>query len=357
MTFVSGLAAFLLHAASFWIIVHKTGELNGAVRFGCLNHEICYARENKSILPDHPVVYRTGGYDGQFYYYAAYRIAGEHTVLDSDAFRMARIGFPLLLSPFTAAGPGAVVVAMAVIPFLFHLLAVSALERGKFLFAVNPFSLLSASLMLSDGLAFSLAVVALHAMRRDRVLPAFAAASAACLCKETALVLPAAAGILFLVSPPRRRSAYLAAALGAVPLFLWWGISGFSPLFAVTRGAGSGLLEYLQSPDAIFSGRGILAVFLAVITVKGLLSLRHGVTLYGISFLAAATAALLASSEYWDNYANIARLFFPAVLGMLSRPSWRGGLFFFAWSLFFVYKEGRSAPVLTELSFLVLPPQ
>lgn len=344
------LASLCLHALAVFLPWQKTGQLSAGIRFGCLTREICYAKSNEAILPAGAPVYKSGGYDGQFYYYAAYRIAGADVVLDSDSFRMARIGFPLLLSPFTTWGPDAVTLAMFLIPFLMHCCAVALLSRGRMLFALNPFSVVAASLFLADGLAFSFAAMALAlTFQRDsesalRSAAVFLFTAAACLCKETALALPAAALLLY-VRGPTRRPVLLFCALGSVPVLLWWLLAGFSPLAAVQRGtAENGLLAYLAAPDSVWSGRGLLVLFLGALSIALLLSLfQRGVT--GFTWLAAASigAAAAASSEYWDNFANIARLFFPAVLGLLFLKGQRTWAWFFlAFSLLYLYKEARA---------------
>lgn len=345
-------AGLLLHLAAVLIPWQKTGSLSGGVRFGCLNHEVCFARDNASILPASAPVYKSGGYDGQFYYYVAYRLAGFPAALDSDSYRMSRIGFPLLLWPFTFSGPDAVVLAMALLPLCVHLLAVSVLARGRMLFALNPFSVLSASLFVADGLAFSLAAIAIAlAFQREtpdtwgRRLAVFFCTAAACLCKETALALPASAAVLFLFQRRERRSILLFSALGALPLVCWWQFTGFSLRGAALRGTQtSGLLDYLSAPDALLSGRGLLLVFFCVLGVAWLLSLaREGITPFTLLAGMGLAAGGAASPEYWGNFANAARLFFPAVLGLLFVRSQMWNLFFLLFSLLFLYKESSAA--------------
>jgi hypothetical protein len=352
MTRIAFLVLFCLHGAAVLIPWQKTGEISGAVRFGCLNAEVCFSRDNASVLPSRAPVFKSGGYDGQFYYYAAYRLAGYQTVLDSESFRMARIGYPLLVSPFTAAGPYAVIAAMALIPFLAHLLAAALLNRGKLLFASNPFSVLSASLFLADGLAFSLAAmaVALAFQKRTpdtilRKVLVFALTALACLCKETALALPAAALALLLFQRRERRSILLYCVLGSVPLFFWWNAAGFSFTDAAMRGTqASGLLAYLSSPDAFFSGRGLLFVFFVALSLVWIVSLaKEGITGFTLFAGMALAAGAAASREYWDNFANVARLFFPAVPGLLfarGQAAWT--CFFLLFSLLFLLKESRA---------------
>lgn len=342
------LASLCLHALAVILPWHKTGQLSGGIRFGCLTAEICYAKSNEAILPADAPVYKTGGYDGQFYYYAAYRIAGADVVLDSDSFRMARIGFPLLLSPFTHLGPIAVTLAMCLIPFLVHCCALVMLSRGRMLFALNPFSVLSASLFLADGLAFSFAAIAFALQfQRDsdsqaRRLAVLLFTAAACLCKETALALPLASLLLY---AQQRRPVLLYCALGSAPLLLWWFFAGFSPLGAAVRGTHeNGLLLYLAAPDSVFSGRGLLILYAGALLAALLLGLiQNGAT--GFTWLAGLSiaGAAAASPEYWNNFANVARLFFPSVLGLLFLKAQRGwAWFYFVFSALYLYKEARA---------------
>lgn len=352
MTKIAFVVLICLHGAAIWIPWQKTGEMSGGVRFGCLNAEVCFAGSNQAVLPPDAPVFKSGGYDGQFYYYAAYRLSGQSTVLDSEPFRLARIGYPLLVSPFTAAGPSAVVAAMALIPFLAHLLAAAVLSRGKLLFAANPFSVLSACLYLADGLAFSLAamVIALAFQGQPdthlRRILVFVLTALSCLCKETALALPAAALVLFVFHRRYRRPVLVYCILGALPLLYWWNVVGFSLADAAMRGTeGSGLLAYLAAPDAFLSGRGILFLFFCTLFAVWLVSLaREGITGFSLMAGAALAAGAAASREYWDNFANIARLFFPAVPGLLLRQSQAGWtVFFLIFSVLFLLKESRAS--------------
>ncbi len=178
----------------------RYGEASAFVGFGCYQPaSICYAGDNAAVLPAGALVFRTGGYDGQFYYYLAAELGqpGYRARLDADAFRRARIGYPLLVFPAAFAGEAALVLAMIVLPAAAHIAVLllllvrlrflpgesgdeysddlragiqsrstpaehSTFERLALLaFALNPVSLFCFLYALADGLALDLMVLAL----------------------------------------------------------------------------------------------------------------------------------------------------------------------------------------------------
>ena len=226
------MAALLLLLVAGGSRAYRYGGLSALVGFGCYSESICFARDNQAALPLDAVVYQSGGYDGQFFYYiAAERYGGPAAVLDSEAFRRARIGYPLLAGPAYLLGSEALVLWMSLLLLLAHLGAILVLHRylgrsparrssdtaaavvphGRltiWLFALNPFSLYCFVLSVADGLALSLAVVAAVWFRaadgrrssdmQATGVAALAALALALLTKETFLVAPVALGVSLL---------------------------------------------------------------------------------------------------------------------------------------------------------------
>ncbi|MCE9597611.1 MAG: hypothetical protein K8S54_06545 [Spirochaetia bacterium] len=349
------LLAAVLHALALSIPAIKSGNLSGGIRFGCLTGGPCYAEANRSILPEHAPVYRSGGYDGQFYYYIANRIfLGTEISLDSEVFRWARIAYPVLCGAAVLYSPNALVWSLAIIPLFAHLCAIWSLRsypRAGWVFALNPFSILSASLFLADGLALSLVVMGLVRILdsqsdKRRVAIGWVLVAIACLTKETMLAFSIA---YILVNLRNVRSFFAIASM--LPLFLWWWYIGFSPLAAAERGIASGFLSYIAQPDTMLSGRSLLFPYILLIAILAWVSGPGPDRKTGILLLLAGTVPpLLASTEYWDNFANIARLFIPVTVGAIICSFWsnRWSWILSAYSLVFCFlilvREWRAIP-------------
>lgn len=314
------LAAVLFLTALAGIRVARAGDLSALIGFGCHSPAPCFARLNQASLPPRALAYAGGGYDGQFFYYLAAEAAGgPRAVVDSDAFRRARMGLAWLVAPAYWIGPRALTLAFPLTLALVHALSTGLLalrlhgaggetratRLALYAYALNPFTALALLFSVADGLALALALVGLLALERGgfflragaaperesheptappAATPLARAACLACgvavlayaaLTKESAVaaILAAAAlpPILAAASPiaPRRivRAMLYGAALAALmlaPTLLVWLQAGFSPALAAERGGVwfSGWLAYLRDADAFFSGRTMLAALL-----------------------------------------------------------------------------------------------
>lgn len=343
---------FLLYAVLYAATIYRY-DYSAAVRFGCFS-EICFALENQNLMPDYAIVFDTGGYDGQFYYYIASSLLNsEQPVVDSVPFRYSRIGFSVLLSPFSLIGPTATILAMSFLPFIFHLLATYLLLRihrpTAYFFSLNPVSLYSFSVNVSDGLALSMIAIALYIylakpLNIHRILAICFFTSLAVITKETMLAwsVALAAGPLLLsfrsnhtISLNRglfKSMVYsLIILVSVIPMITVWEIYGFSPGIAAERSSlpFQGVFEYLSEPDAFFSGRSYLVIFfflswlLIILSVGKVLFNRFHSDSTALSIFIIATMALFlnmsvvsmaTSHEYWANFGNIARMFAPAFL-------------------------------------------
>ena len=372
-------ACLALYLFASGVRVGRYGGPSALIGFGCVNTETgpCYADRNLTILPRDAVVFRSGGYDGQFFYYLAaelYHRNGVKITLDEAKIRRSRIGYPLIAGPaYLAGGAEALVGSMSFVLLFAHLLAVFVLCRVPFvrdvpggalavlLFAFNPFSLQSYLWNVADGLGISLAVFATAAYARafvresqdSRFLAMIAGIvllALALLTKETMLAI--AAGLLapmLFVDPPERRFLRALGRLGfvAVPLAVlaaYWSSIGYHPGVAAQRGGAPfvGLLGYFQGdPDALFSGRSFLVMLLGWYIVTGLFlgfaclqplarrwftgaPLRIGDAaltwrLFGcaVLLLDAGLISFATADEYWGTYGNIMRMFTPGMFAFV----------------------------------------
>jgi len=377
----------LLYVAAWGGKVARYGGISAPVGFGCLSQTLCFAEQNRALLPETAVVFRSGGYDGQYYYTIAAELFSNQTgTVDARKFRLSRVGYPLLTGIFYRISPEALILAMSFLPLLFHL--ASIVIAGIFLhpkainlliYALNPFSLLTFLLDLSDGLALAFAVSAFAVLADPvspetksrpflslRLLVSLSFLSFSLLLKETFLLVAAslAAGHFFsalfadrtgtLRSTANRIPVALVTALpwllAAIPLFAWWTIIGFSPKEFASHGGlpFQGIFDYLSAPDRSLRGRNLLVVlllfyFLAIglfgrrMFRNGLDASPHSVSLLflllaNILFVLTATAA-----EYWANFANIARMFTPGVIALSFYPHSREWFFRVAILILFLF--------------------
>ena len=245
-------ATFSLYAFAWTVRISGYGfNKTATVGFGCYSSQICYVKRNHDVIPPGAVIFKTGGYDGQFFYYIAADIYSSYRAeVDSDEFRRSRIGYPLLIGWAYLFGREALLLSMSIIPLLFHLLAVylllqyysrkimlpgygngegvinsrtnekpllktigsavstiPLLDRIKpilqsdtiavIVFAFNPFSLLCFMLNVADGLALSLAMIGMIFYFKAECTGgifyraiAFICISFSLLTKETMLAIP-----------------------------------------------------------------------------------------------------------------------------------------------------------------------
>ncbi len=358
-----GVAAALLCALALFPAIKAVRYQSSSawIGFGCAPAGPCFARRNQTLLPEKSVVFLSGGYDGQFYFYLAGELGGGGGAeLDSDAFRRSRILLPMLLAPAYRLGGGASLLyafplscllasAFLLWAALRHVPASRQSLLASCAVILSPIATLSIQLSLADLLALCLgAAAAIYFFRsvaagQDRQFwlqwaAALALATAAAFAKETALAASLAAGPAALIAGANsgRRQLLLAMASTLLPLFalsVWWNQTGFSLAMAAERGdlPGGGLMAFWSNPDAIFSGRTIHAIWICLLMIWIPIAMwrwrppmiggveASAADLFRRSYVVGCAAAALALSlratnEYWDAYANLARLFLPAYL-------------------------------------------
>ncbi len=320
-------AVVTLYVASAALRTRSYGDhVSALVGFGC-SPENCYAAQNEASLPRRAVVFRTGGYDGQFFYYLGRELfGGPRASVDSDPFRRARIGLPLLAGPLLAAGDLGRVLGLPITLLLLHLASVWGLARSPAprllvaTFALNPFSLLCFLHSVADGAALSLAVLAaLAAQARSPWRHAgLLLLALSMLTKEAMLLVAVALGARALLdgaASPRARAVRVAGyAASLVPMLVWWQRVGFSPGLAARHGGFPFLGLATYAPHAKLQ-QVVLIVVLVLAAGTGLSALKDARTrppaLLVLGTLALVSAAT--AGEYWATFANVARLFTPLV--------------------------------------------
>ena len=245
-----------LYCVAFWLKCRLyDGDASALIGFGCRTPASCWSALNERSLPSHAVVYRTGGYDGQYFYYLGRELyGGPNATLDSSEFRRARIGLAVMAGPLHTLGDAGRVYGIPLTLLVLHAVSVWVLDRKRpgqrwsvWLFALNPFSLMSFLLCTADGAALSLAVMGAVLLRPASGTATLGARglgalllACAMLTKETAIVVAAAVGGAFVFDPKqslraRFRGAALAGAT-ALPMLLWWHRVGFSVGLAAEHG-------------------------------------------------------------------------------------------------------------------------
>lgn len=325
------IAVVLAYGLTAWLRCRPYAhDVSALIGFGCRTPATCWSERNRASLPASAVVFRSGGYDGQFFYYLTNELAGgPPAVLDSAPFRRARIGLSVLAAPIFAASESGRRYGLSLTLLGLHLASVACVFRARrsplqgWLFALNPFSLLSFLLCTADGAALSLAV--LGALAFERAVATAAATwslasgvllSFALLTKETALVVPLALTAAWFLdarqSSARRLRALVLGAAPLLPLVLWWRHVGFSFGLAASHGGlpFSGMLAYLPHLDLMRGLLVALVVFGAPLALSSLWRVEArvaGLALFGtIALVSTATA-----HEYWATISNVARLFTP----------------------------------------------
>ena len=307
-------------------------------------------------------------------------------VVDSMGFRLPRIGFPLVTGWLFGLGSRALMLGMPLLLLLVHLCASSMLfsarPRAGWLFALNPVSLLSFGLNLAEPLALSASLVAIllllqkgsgrisgqSGMMRKSPLLVYGASAflliLGFLSKETMFIVGLAFGAGLSVaaftkifraigsgksgaakigsilerdfSVVLRWPVIVALLLSGTIAFAWYLWAGF---FSGDGAGGkmnipfSGVLDFIQTRPALISGRGLLLPGILWLTILALLLfircwkgkgswMEQRFVLPGL-WLNLALISMASAQEYWLTFANIVRLFAPAMVFLaFLRKNW-----------------------------------
>ena len=192
-------AVYLLVTLSLWSKYdwNPTGMLNIGREF---------ALQNRNMVPDNSVVQQGyegdlgAGYDGQIFYFFSRAVNGDVPEWPKgfdESYRAPRIGYPLLVAAFGIAGKygsvfGMYFLNLALLYFSFLLLKEMLPEKQKYLslvYLLNPFSLGSYAVLVSDSVMVSLVIIAYYFFVQERFLLFSVTAGLAILTKEPALFL------------------------------------------------------------------------------------------------------------------------------------------------------------------------
>lgn len=343
-----------------------------------------YAEQNSEITPE-GAVYFVGneewggnGYDGQIFYYYARTLLmkGVWPRGFSDAYRAPRVGYPLLVAPFSLFGSWATVFGMIFIQLFLVTAALAALYRMlphrirylSLFFVFSPFTVQSGMLLLSDSIMISLQVIGFYYYRKiyggnnvaKEESPPFGPEktaggglkvsfyllsllffSLAVLTKESSLFLffPLGLAALFRRDVPRT----ILMLLVLVPMILWQfylktahGMvpASFLKIFLSPLSGVGGLFfhgadlfgQFISNPSlsglvAIFKQSArFLLFFLLLFTIFGAM---HGVSKkiflpFRLAILLVMVSVIMADYYYfWGIYENISRMFTPVVSLMI----------------------------------------
>lgn len=314
------------------------------------------------------------GYDGQFFYRLALdpfsRVASEHGVrLDNPSFRQQRIGYPLIVRALSMGQPGAVPWVMVLVNFV----ALAALTWLGALIALHfgrP-AWLGLAFVLYPGLAFSYVrdlaeiltaawlLAGILSALRGRHLMAALLMSAAVATRETALLVPAAMGMVLLARFIGERDLrthpwplYLLPLATYLGIALWVGLNWGQP--SISGGLGNlgvplaGLFGFVQenirfAAPQQFMNMAAFALCMAAL-VAGALSFRAGRAgrEWQLAWLLYAVLVLCLTRVIWLDYGEFLRAFtelwvLTIVLVLASVLPWQrlaAGMLFAGWVLF-----------------------
>jgi hypothetical protein len=199
-----------------------------------------FAELNPEYLPKNFVVFREGGYDGQFFFFLSRYIFDAEIqsfpVLDSFYFRFHRIGLSIL-----AGIPGkifgfsyypALTLTLLVGLHLSSFLILEKVLRNKdsrlsMYYLISPYSLVSLILLLSDSLLVSLGIIAIYFLHRSKNLPWLIGSSLllslTLLVRETSLFIILPLGVWYIFQKDIRR-----ALASILPLLVYGGFLLFT---------------------------------------------------------------------------------------------------------------------------------
>lgn len=296
-----------------------------------------------------------------------------HVFVDSKGFRLPRIGFPLSAGWLYWLGEGVLAHGMLALLFLSHLLASILLFNVRisagWLYGLNPVSLLSFGLNLAEPLALSLATISLlvllrpssrqgHILGQGRALLAALMLVVSLLSKETLFIVGLVMGWTMMLSAAYRSRAMvtrlrpifsgeeentgavaglysilhswfavgllLVSGLAAMGWYVWAGFFSGESAAGKIQIPFSGLVDFLYSGPAWFSGRGLLVfgilwmMIVCIVLAIRAIGHRSGVlerrlVLPGL-MLNLLLISFASAEEYWLTFANISRLFAPSML-------------------------------------------
>ena len=351
---------FILYFTGWYLRSERFGSFTAMPGFGCVQESVCFTELNSNLIPENYYAFPEGGYDGQFYYYAAASMFSDiYAVYDDRDLRLSRIGYPLLSGwMYPLFGAEALVIWMSLLLIAAHLaVAGFLLFVGRvngdsllpaLLFAFNPFSFLSFLLNVSDGLALSFSVAGIlflrmyhdsrgEAFKKLFLLLSYLFITYSILTKETFLAVPA--GMLagefilyaFRLKEKQRAVSFFRRcffwAMTVLPLAVWWIMIDYDIVSTSSHGGIPFSGIYGLVSQGVLRDPMRMSLF-SILVVSGFYFFRGIFVSYSdsrdgdfglrLSGIAACILILIADmNEYWGNFANIARLFSPIAVPLV----------------------------------------
>jgi len=330
------LVATALFFAGAWVR-SKTGDLSSLI--GIWEG---FTQLNPEKFPNSFYVHKQGGYDGQFFFLISQGISQGKTsdlVLDSYNFRMHRIGFPLLMSPFFKIfGPDSYPIFALYLLWGFTILAFwqlysfSSNKTIVILFLFNPFCWNANLLLVADGLFTSFAILTLVHTWKLEWKRGVVFAGLAFLTRELGiLLLP---GLLYYSWGRNRKAFWGFLFFGALAIGYFIYLRSILPIHPGTNPLG--FFDMIDYPlfgffKSFFSGNELvfplkeipklLHFSLLFLLVCGIIRSRWPYFLF-LPLAISLIIPLIGVEGYWRSYDNISRMFaLPYALVILSNNS------------------------------------
>ncbi len=307
-----------------------------------------FAEINPGIVEPGFVIYKEGGYDGQFFYFLAKSMFSDldwELIVDSYFFRLHRIGFTFFVGfPAALLGFTHYPIIAFLLPMAIFLLSVTCLydllpESKKWLslfYLFSPYSLNSHLLLVADGFFTSLIVIVIFLIhRKSNAAAILFLLTFAIFTREIGIFL-AVPIIIFYISNknPRLTLAYSLPALFFLGFLIWTrSVSpahlgtnplGFGdmidyPLFGFFKSFFDGGIFHLSLKESVKILLFLQWIALSIFSVRFFYSesrnqiigthLSQSILLYLLPILASLGIIFIAEEGYWRSFDNLSRMF------------------------------------------------
>jgi hypothetical protein len=306
-----------------------------------------FARLNPDYIPKDFVVYKDGGYDGQFFYILAQFLYNdgslEFPIVDSFYFRFHRLGLSMVVGSLAniIGWKFYAIICLAMIAF-FHVLSSLTMysilsTKNKFLFLFylfSAFSILSTHLLVSDSLLVSFCIISLSLLILENGILAIIAGSVymllALFVRETSVFVFAPLFLYFLLNKNWKKFIAIMIPLSIYLCFYFYSRSipipepGTLPLKFIDM-VDFPLFGFVKSFQgfAIFEIRSWIQnsakIFLFILYMILLVNLSQlykafqeknwNLVFVMLPLLPLLSVMTIAEEGYWRNFDNLARMF------------------------------------------------
>ncbi len=320
-----------------------------------------FAEINPNIAEPGDVIYKDGGYDGQFFYYLAKSMFADlewDVIVDSYYFRLHRIGFTLLVGlPASIIGfsnYATIGLSISLFLFLTSVLCLYQLlpKEHRYLtvfYLFSPYSLNSHLLLVADGVFTSLFIITIFLLEKQyHLIVILLVATLTVFTRELGIIL-----LIPIVISNFSLKDYKFAVLYSFPIllfisFLIWTRSsipnhlgtnplGFGdmidyPLFGFVKSFFDNGIFHLSPKEStkllLFLQASLLIAFFSnsflnkSISIKDIFSNSKNTGILLLPILASLSILLIAEQGYWRSFDNLSRMFtlsVPLVILLKSR--------------------------------------